>query len=120
MPDSLKKLTTTIREFADDRDWEQFHSPKNLSMALIVEAGELVEHFQWLSQQQSLELDEEQSRLVALEMADVLIYLVRMADRLNIDLLQAATEKIAINDKKYPADQCRSRADKYSNYRQDP
>ena len=119
MSDSIQELTTTIRKFADDRDWEQFHSPKNLSMALIVEAGELVEHFQWLSQQQSMTLNEEQARQVALEMADVLIYLVRMADRLNIDLLQAASEKIVINNEKYPADQCRSRADKYSSYRQD-
>ena len=120
MPDSLQDLTTTIRQFANERDWEQFHSPKNLSMALIVETGELVEHFQWLTRKQSMELDEEQSRLVSLEMADVLIYLVRMADRLNIDLLQAARQKIAINNKKYPADQCRSRADKAGSYRQEP
>jgi NTP pyrophosphatase (non-canonical NTP hydrolase) len=117
MPDSLKDLTLAVRKFADDRDWKQFHSPKNLSMALIVEAGELVEHFQWLTRQQSLDLDENQRRDVSLEMADVLIYLVRMADRLNIDLITAANEKITLNGEKYPADSSRGRADKYTGTR---
>ena len=120
MVDSLDDLTATIRKFADERDWEQFHSPKNLSMALIVEAGELVEHFQWLSRKQSRELDDEQRRAVALEMADVLIYLVRLAERLDIDLLEAAGKKMALNAEKYPADKSRSRADKYTRYQQDP
>lgn len=117
MPDSLKDLTGTVRQFADERDWEQFHSPKNLAMALIVEAGELVEHFQWLTGQQSLELDDNQHREVSMEMADVLIYLVRMAERLNIDLVAAANTKIAINAEKYPADSSCGRADKYTSYR---
>ena len=120
MPDSLHDLTANIRKFADERDWEQFHSPKNLSMALIVEAAELVEHFQWLSRKESGALDDEQRRAVALEMADVLIYLVRMAERLDIDLLEAAGKKMALNAEKYPADRSRSRADKYSSYQQDP
>lgn len=119
MSDSLNDLTASIREFADERDWQQFHSPKNLSMALIVEAAELLEHFQWLSQQQSLELADEQRNAVALEMADVLIYLVRLADRLDIDLIEAARQKITINAEKYPADQARGKADKYSSYQQE-
>jgi NTP pyrophosphatase (non-canonical NTP hydrolase) len=112
MPDSLDNLTLAIRNFADERDWEQFHSPKNLAMALIVEAGELVEHFQWLTQQQGLDIDDEKRRDVSLEMADVLIYLVRMADRLNIDLLAATREKIELNAEKYPAESSYGRADK--------
>lgn len=114
--DSLAELTARVREFAEERDWEQFHSPKNLSMALIVEAAELVEHFQWLSRQQSRELDEKQHDAVSLEMADVLIYLVRMADRLDIDLLRAARKKIKINAKKYPVEQSIGKADKYTSY----
>ena len=120
MADSLEDLNLAVRKFADERDWHQFHSPKNLAMALIVEAGELVEHFQWLSRQQSLDLDDEQRRAVSLEMADVLIYLVRMADRLNIDLLRAAEDKIAINAEKYPAERSCGRADKSTAYRQNP
>ncbi|MBW1749719.1 MAG: nucleotide pyrophosphohydrolase [Deltaproteobacteria bacterium] len=116
MPDSLQDLTAAICKFADDRDWERFHSPKNLAMALIVEAAELVEHFQWLSRKQSGELDDEQRRAVSLEMADVLIYLVRMAEQLDIDLLEAAGKKMALNAEKYPADRSRSRADKYTRY----
>ncbi len=116
MTDSLHNLTATIRQFADDRDWKQFHSPKNLAMALIVEAAELVEHFQWLSRKESDELDDEQRNAVALEMADILIYLVRLAERLDVDLLEAAGKKIALNAEKYPADKSRSRADKYTSY----
>ena len=86
---SLAELTTAVNRFTEQRDWEQFHTPKNLSMALIVEAAELVEHFQWLTQQQSSTLDPEKHEDVTLEMADILIYLVRMADQLNIDLLKA-------------------------------
>lgn len=117
--DSLDELTASVRHFAQKRDWEQFHSPKNLSMALIVEAAELLEHFQWLSRQQSLELNDEQREAVAMEMADVLIYLVRMADRLDIDLLQAARKKIKINEKKYPVEQALGKADKYTRYLSD-
>ncbi len=117
--DSLDQLNTLIRSFADERDWQQFHSPKNLSMALIVEAAELVEHFQWLSQQESMELTDTKRNEVALEMADILIYLLRLADRLDIDLLKAARSKIAINRERYPVEQACGRADKYTSYQQD-
>jgi NTP pyrophosphatase (non-canonical NTP hydrolase) len=117
MEDSLDRLRADVRDFADARNWQQFHSPKNLAMTLIVEAGELVEHFQWLTQEQSLDLEEKKHREVALEMADVLIYLIRMADRLDIDLLEAAREKIRINRQKYPPEKAAGRADKYTCYR---
>ena len=108
----LEQLTLRLRAFADARDWEQFHSPKNLSMALIVEAAELVEHFQWLTEDQSRALSTEKQREVELEMADIFIYLVRMADRLGVDLVSAAWRKIEINEGKYPVDKARGNADK--------
>ncbi|CAK8721730.1 Nucleotide pyrophosphohydrolase [Candidatus Electrothrix laxa] len=114
--DSLAELTNAICKFAEQRDWDQFHNPKNLSMALIVEAAELVEHFQWLSRQESNKLSDEQHEAVSMEMADVLIYLVRMAERLDIDLLEAAQKKLKINNKKYPVEQAKGRADKYTSY----
>jgi NTP pyrophosphatase (non-canonical NTP hydrolase) len=114
--DSLAELQKKIRAFARERDWEQFHSPKNLAMALSVEAAELLEHFQWLSEEQSLALPEQTRREAALEMADVLIYLCRLADRLEIDLLASAREKMRLNARKYPVDQARGRADKYTRY----
>jgi NTP pyrophosphatase (non-canonical NTP hydrolase) len=100
---SLTELQQRLREFADARDWQRFHSPKNLSMALIVEAAELLEHFQWLTQDQSANLDREQLAEVRLEAADVFIYLLRLADILGIDLLQAALDKMRLNEQKYPA-----------------
>ena len=111
----IEQLTLRLREFADARDWEQFHSPKNLSMALIVEAAELVEHFQWLTEEQSRTLSAEKRAEVELEMADIFVYLVRMADRLGVDLVAAAWRKIDINDAKYPADKVRGKADKARN-----
>ena len=108
---SLADLTETLQRFADERDWEQFHSPKNLVMALGVEVAELAEHFQWLTQQQSLELSPAKKEAVGEELADVLIYLVRLADRLDIDLLKEAEKKIALNSKKYPVSQSRGRFD---------
>jgi len=110
---SLDELRQRLRAFAAERDWEQFHSPKNLAMALIVEAGELVEHFQWLTQAQSLALAPDKRELVAQELADVLIYLVRLADRLDVDLLAAAERKLALNAEKYPAERARGSARKY-------
>jgi len=112
MARDLELLRERLREFARARDWEQFHAPKNLAMALIAEAGELVEQFQWLTEDQSRQLDPEQRRAVELELADVLLYLVRLADRLDVDLLDAAERKIALNEKKYPAAEVRGRADK--------
>ena len=109
---SLEELKERLREFARERDWEQFHSPKNLAMALIVEAAELVEHFQWLTEAQSKALAPEKREQVAQELADVFIYLVRLADRLDIDLLDAAQRKIMLNARKYPADKVRGSAKK--------
>lgn len=110
---SLEQLRTAVRAFAAERDWDQFHSPKNLAMALSVEAAELLEHFQWLSEPASRDLDSGQRAEVAAEMADVLIYLVCLADKLDVDLLQAAQAKIADNARKYPADKVRGSARKY-------
>ena len=101
-----------LRGFAAAREWEQFHTPKNLSMALIVEAAELVEHFQWLTPQQSQELAPDTQEEVRRECADVLIYLTRLADVLGIDLLDAATAKMALNALKYPVDKARGSAAK--------
>ncbi len=105
-----------MRSFAEERDWDQFHTPKNLSMALIAESAELVEHFQWLTEEQSTQLPSEKLKEVEEELADVLIYLVRIADKLNVDLAQAASRKIDINEKKYPAAQVRGSAKKYTEY----
>lgn len=113
---SLEDLTVAVNRFAEQRDWDQFHNPKNLSMALIVEAAELVEHFQWLTRQESSTLDQETHEAVSMEMADVLIYLIRMASQLDIDLLAAAQKKIILNDKKYPVEQAKGRSDKYTRY----
>jgi len=111
--ENLEALRVRLAEFAAERDWAQFHSPKNLAMALAAEAGELLEHFQWLTEQESAALPEETRTEVALEMADVLLFLVRIADRLQIDLLEAATKKLALNASKYPVEKARGRATKY-------
>lgn len=116
MNDELNELRSRLRSFAEERDWDQFHTPKNLSMALIAEAAELVEHFQWLTEEQSTQLPSEKLTEVEEELADVLIYLVRIADKLDVDLAQAANRKIDINEKKYPADQVRGSAKKYTEY----
>jgi NTP pyrophosphatase (non-canonical NTP hydrolase) len=113
---NLHELKSRLREFAGERDWEQFHSPKNLAMALIVEAAELVEHFQWLSEEESLDLPDSALKEVAEEIADIQIYLVRLADKLEIDILAAAEEKLAENDRKYPASRVRGSSKKYSEY----
>lgn len=112
--DSLADLTAQIRAFADARDWQQFHSPKNLAAAMTVEAGEVLEHFQWLTEAQSESLDAQKRSEVELELADVLIYLVRLADRLDVDLTAAAARKIAINAEKYPIDQAKGSNKKYT------
>jgi dCTP diphosphatase len=106
--DSLDTLRLRIREFARGRDWERYHTPKNLAMALIVEAAELVEPFQWLTPEQSQQLGAEQHEAVRQEIADVLIYLTRLADVLEIDLLEAAADKLVINARKYPVDAART------------
>jgi len=112
----LDKVQQRLLKFAQDRDWEQFHAPKNLAMALAVEAGELMEHFQWLSEAQSESLDEDKRREVAYELADVMIYGLRLAERLDLNMAQVIDEKIAINEKKYPADRVRGSASKYTEY----
>lgn len=114
MDKPLEALAIQLRDFADRRDWQQFHSPKNLAMALSVEASELLEHFQWLTQEQSRLLDDEQRIAVSEEIADVLIYLVRLADILGIDPLEAVGRKMALNEEKYPVEQSRSIAVKYT------
>jgi dCTP diphosphatase len=111
---TLASLQQTIRDFADARDWEQFHTPKNLASALIVEAAELLEPFQWLTPEQSTRLDAGKREQVTQEMADVLIYLIRLADVLDIDLIQAAERKLAINAAKYPVEKARGIAVKYN------
>mgnify|MGYP003403874557 FL=1 len=112
----LGELRERLRRFARERDWEQFHSPKNLAMALIAEAAELVEHFQWLTEEQSSALPDGARAKVADELADVLVYLVRIADRLDIDLLAATAAKLAQNEAKYPAAKVRGSPRKYSEY----
>ncbi len=102
MSDSIEYLRQELRQFAQKRDWEKYHSPKNLSMALIAEAAELVEHFQWLTEEQSHQLPNEQHREVSLELADIFIYLIRIADQLGVDLISVAREKMAINEKRFP------------------
>ena len=114
--DPLQRLKQRLRKFAAERDWDQFHSPKNLSMALIAEAAELVEHFQWLSEEQSSHLPAEKLQEVETEIADILVYLIRMADKLGVDLIAAAERKIEINEQKYPADRVRGSSRKYTEY----
>ena len=113
----LENLTKRLRKFADDRDWDQFHAPKNLSMALMVEAAELAEHFQWLSEQQSMQLTDDKLKEVAFELADVFIYCLRLSDKLGVDLPKVVDEKIVINEKKYPADKVRGSSKKYTEYK---
>jgi dCTP diphosphatase len=111
--ESIQQLRDALRAFAAERDWDQFHSPKNLSMALTVEAGELQEHFQWLTEQASRALQGEDLAAVGAEMADVFIYLVRLADKLGVDLLQEAAAKLEVNARRYPADEVRGSARTY-------
>lgn len=116
MSDRLDELRDRLREFVRERDWEQFHSPKNLAMAMIVEAAELVEHFQWLTEDESSDISPEKREEVAHEIADTFIYLLRMADVLNIDLIEAARAKMDLNAQKYPADKVRGSNAKYTEY----
>jgi NTP pyrophosphatase (non-canonical NTP hydrolase) len=113
----LTAIRDIVRAFVAERDWDQFHTPKNLSSALCVEAAELMEHFQWLNHGRRDELGEAKLVEVRHEMADVLVYLVRIADKLDIDLGAAVTEKMALNRAKYPADMVRGDARKYYEYK---
>jgi len=103
MATELQALTQALRDFAQARDWEQFHSPKNLAAALSVEAAELLEHFQWLTETQSRALPADQRAQVGTEIADVLLYLLQLADKLGIDPVEAAKRKMLANAVKYPA-----------------
>ena len=114
--DSLEQLRRRIAAFAAARDWDQFHSPKNLAMALIAEAAELVEHFQWLTEEQSRMLTPEKRAEVAEELADILIYLIRAADKLGVDLIAAAEKKLEINEARYPIEKTRGNARKANEY----
>jgi len=114
--DPLQELQTRLAAFATQRDWQQFHSPKNLSMALIAEAAELVEIFQWISEEKSQQLDPEQWQAARMELADIFIYLLRISDRLNVNLIQAAQEKIEINEQRYPVEKVKGSAKRASEY----
>jgi NTP pyrophosphatase (non-canonical NTP hydrolase) len=113
----LLQLRDLVRQFVEERDWDQFHTPKNLACALSVEAAELLEHFQWLQHGRVDELGPDKLLEVRHEMADVLVYLVRLADKLDVDLLAAVQEKMVLNRAKYPADQVRGDARKYHEYK---
>jgi len=112
----MKDLIKDLRAFAAERDWEQFHSPKNLAMALSVEVAEIVEIFQWLTQDESRNLDFKKREKVKEEIGDVLIFLINLADKLGIDAVEAAKEKLKINRTKYPAELVRGKANKYTDY----
>lgn len=114
MQDSLRNLTQRLRDFALARDWDQFHSPKNLVMALSAEVGELTEHFQWITEEQSRSLPRSTIDEVARELADVLNYTVRLADILQVDLPAAAHAKIDLNEKRYPVELSRGTSKKYN------
>lgn len=113
MTDSLQNLATQVDQFAKDRDWQQFHSPKNLASALVVEAGELLEHFQWLTEEQSRALSPEKRSAVGAEVADVLLYLIQLSAALEIDPIAAAQAKLTVNAQKYPVDLARGSSKKY-------
>lgn len=111
---ALTRLRDRLRDFASARDWIQFHSPKNLAIALSVEAAELLEHFQWVSDNDSLNMPEEKLSKIDEEIADVFLYLIRLADMLKIDLIKAADRKIEVNSQKYPVKKSRGSAKKYT------
>jgi NTP pyrophosphatase (non-canonical NTP hydrolase) len=113
MPDSLDELSRQLQQFAHERDWQQFHSPKNLASALVVEAGELLEHFQWLTEEQSRALPAEKRDAVAAEVADVLLYLVQLSRTLGIDPIAAAQAKMKQNALKYPVELAKGTSKKY-------
>lgn len=114
MSTDIESLRVALRDFAAERDWDQFHSPKNLATALAVEAAEILEHFQWLTEEQSRSLPDSKRDEAADELADVLLYLVRLADKLDIDLMSAATAKLSKNAEKYPLAKSKGRSTKYT------
>lgn len=116
MSDSLNELRARINTFVQERDWEQFHSPKNLAMAMIVEAAELVEHFQWDTIEESHQLTPEKREQVSHELADTFVYLLRIAEVTGVDLIAAANAKIELNARKYPVEKARGSNAKYTKY----
>ena len=110
----IESLRNQLRSFAAERDWDQFHSPKNLASALAVEAAELLENFQWLTEAESQQLPPDALAAVRAEVADVLLYLIRISDKLGIDLIAAANVKIVLNAEKYPVDKARGSSKKYT------
>ncbi len=114
--DSLEALRERLRNFVRERDWDQFHSPKNLAMAMIVEAAELVEHFQWMTEQESKDLTPEKLAQVEHEIADTFVYLLRISEVLGVDIIQAANRKIDLNALKYPVEKARGRNTKYTEF----
>ncbi|MGY0611269.1 MULTISPECIES: nucleotide pyrophosphohydrolase [unclassified Luteimonas] len=114
MAHQIEELQAALRRFAEERDWGQFHSPKNLAVSLSIEAAEVLEHFQWLTDEQSRNLDDARRQEVAHEIADVLLYLLQLSDRLGIDPLDAARQKLALNAERYPADKARGTSRKYT------
>lgn len=112
--EALRELRDALRHFAAERDWDQFHSPKNLSIALSVEAAELLERFQWMKEDESKHITPDTLQAVAEEMADILLYLVRLADKLDVDLIKAAKNKMEVNRQKYPIAKARGSSRKYS------
>ncbi len=113
----MKELERKIKRFVEERDWDRFHSPKNLAMALSVEAAEVVEHFQWLSEAESMEIPDEKREEIKDEIGDILIYLVQLSSKLGIDPVQAAHHKVSKNHLKYPREQVRGKALKYTAYK---
>lgn len=114
MNQEIEALQKALREFARQREWDQFHSPKNLAAALSVESAELLEHFQWLTDEQSHNFSEDKRALVAEELADVVLYALQLSDKLGIDLIAAAWKKLELNGAKYPVDRAKGRSNKYT------
>jgi dCTP diphosphatase len=113
----LEEIRRKIRKFRDDRDWMQFHNPKNLACSISIEANELLEHFQWCTPQQSVVVARKKRKEISHEIADVAVYLIELADNLGIDLAQAISDKMAHNEAKYPAAKVRGSAKKYTEYK---
>lgn len=116
---TLEELKQRMADFVRERDWEQFHTPKNLSMSIAIEAAELMEHFQWLTVEQSQQLDLQALQEIGEELADIVIYALSMSNSLDLDLADVVSQKMAKNSRKYPADQVRGKAHKYTYYLQD-
>jgi dCTP diphosphatase len=114
MSHELEELRTLLSKFASERDWDQFHSPKNLAAALAVEAAEVLEHFQWISEEGSRSLSESKKSEVAHELADVLLYLLQLSDKLGIDLISAGRSKLVANAEKYPVERAKGSSRKYT------